>query len=691
MISEDRRSSTVPDEDDTLQSENFDPSKYINDRLKNVRMGDEARKLQSIRTELAGINQASGEMLRNNVFQNFEQFIDAAKEISHVEQEVYQLSALLTEQRSLIESLMQMTTDDKASVHTASSTSTFNSAANTIQSLQMKIDGIAPILNSMKANEKVLLHSEVTLLDPDTKQRRQRSYLVLLPDRLLVATQTHNQPGKFSFESTFNLNSIAAVIVRERESGGDSAGLVLKLLIFPDQIFYRCDTARLKQQWFDAIEAAKRSQLREGGLQRQATIRGRRRTVKEVTGSISGLSPIRDSMVEEDEQEPETDEATLAWLAEVPAELDVCLAHKDLDQAVELIGEWKEYRGKDAAVDTQMALRENQVVKLLSDSVRLPAGAHGGPKAMARARKLLASLGRGTYAVDLYLQRRSTMLRNAYKDVTVTEEPLTHVRALCALYSTAAADVLNDFATEPAHFCQVLQFSSKEMSTLLILVKKHVIEVVPTMKILSRTWTILSKVCDDMTAFGAQVTFEMHRLLSPSVTEALKDNFERLIHTFRLRMEEERWRGTTVESEAALTRLCEEFSDLDLRIDWAISGPTTLHISNHILEASRQAYYLAADLAELRSSPLGVQCDDYIQQVWMELLSCLVGVEQAPESHAYSTNFILTQVLPACQGRYYDEGEEPLTRLLEEQFEELLQFVIPAKGDEEDEEEVASC
>ncbi|KAF8367628.1 exoc-8 [Pristionchus pacificus] len=683
MITEGRRSSTVPDEDDTLQSENFDPSNYINDRLKNVRMGDEARKLQSIRTELAGINQASSEMLRNNVFQNFEQFIDAAKEISHVEQEVYQLSALLTEQRSLIESLMQMTTDDKASVHTASSSSTFNSAANTTQLLLTKIDGIAPILNSMKANEKVVLHSEVTLLDPDTKQRRQRSYLVLLPDRLLVAAQS--QPGKFSFESTFNLNSIAAVNVKDRESGGgDSAGLVLKLLVFPDQRYYRCDTVRLKQQWLDEIETAKRAQLREGGLQRQATIRGRRRTVKEV----AGRSEIRDSMIEE---EPETDEATLAWLAEVPAELDVCLAHKDLDQAVDLIREWKEYRGKDAAVDTQMVLRENQVVKLLSDSVRLPAGAHGGPKAMTRARTLLASLGRGTYAVDLYLQRRSTMLRNAYKDVTVTEEPLTHVRALCALYSTAAADILNDFGTEPAHFCQVLQFCSKEMSTLLTLVRKHVIEVVPTMKILSRTWTILSKVCDDMTAFGAQLTFEMHRLLSPAVAEALEDNFARLIHTFRLRMEEERWRGTTVESEAALARLCEEFSDLDLRIDWAISGPTSLHISNHVLEASRQAYYLAADLAELRSSPLGMQCDDYIQQVWTELLSCLTGVDQAPESHAYSTNFILTQVLPSCQGRYYDEGEEPLTRLLEDQFEELLQFVIPSKGEEEDEDEVASC
>ena len=69
----------------------------------------------------------------------------------------------------------------------------------------------------MKATEKVALHSEATLLDSDTKQKRyetlfqryedagltenryrHRAYLVLLPDKLIIANQNGGNPSKFT-------------------------------------------------------------------------------------------------------------------------------------------------------------------------------------------------------------------------------------------------------------------------------------------------------------------------------------------------------------------------------------------------------------------------------------------------------------------------------------------------------------
>lgn len=44
-------------------------------------------------------------MLKRNVYQNYMQFIETAKEISHLESEMYQLSQLLSEQRSLLSTL----------------------------------------------------------------------------------------------------------------------------------------------------------------------------------------------------------------------------------------------------------------------------------------------------------------------------------------------------------------------------------------------------------------------------------------------------------------------------------------------------------------------------------------------------------------------------------------------------------
>lgn len=63
---------------------------------------DELRQQRSKIQELANNTSAQ---LKRNVYQNYMQFIETAKEISHLESEMYQLSQLLSEQRSLLSTL----------------------------------------------------------------------------------------------------------------------------------------------------------------------------------------------------------------------------------------------------------------------------------------------------------------------------------------------------------------------------------------------------------------------------------------------------------------------------------------------------------------------------------------------------------------------------------------------------------
>lgn len=72
------------------------------------------------------------------------------------------------------------------------------------------------------------------LLDGETKQPLEKNILVLLTDRLLIGSPSGS--GKYSLESTFSLNNVAAVNVKDRESRGAAATeQILKLLIFPEQ------------------------------------------------------------------------------------------------------------------------------------------------------------------------------------------------------------------------------------------------------------------------------------------------------------------------------------------------------------------------------------------------------------------------------------------------------------------------
>lgn len=63
--------------------------------------------------------------------------------VSDLEREIYELSSLLSDQRVLIESLMQMSGEDRSSICTSSSLHTSNAATNPINILMQKMDGIA--------------------------------------------------------------------------------------------------------------------------------------------------------------------------------------------------------------------------------------------------------------------------------------------------------------------------------------------------------------------------------------------------------------------------------------------------------------------------------------------------------------------------------------------------------------------
>ncbi|VDO32644.1 unnamed protein product [Haemonchus placei] len=676
--------------DGALLSDNFSPSDFIRDRLKGVRTGDETKKLHALRTEMNAMNHASQEMLKNNVFQNYQQFIDASKEISHLEQEIYQLSSLLLDQKQLIENLMQMTGDDKSSIQTASSHTASITSITPIQVLMQKMDGIASILNNMRSTDKVLLYGEMMLLDPETKEDIHRAMLVLLTDRLLIGNITPS--GKYSLESTFSLSNLAVVNVKDRESGPAKADQLLKLLVFPEQRYYRCDSARVKKMWLDELERAKRDILHEGILVRQSTIRGKRISVQERAKRAEDTPSKQNSLPETEEGEVNQEE--MAWLQELPAELDDCIAHRDLDQAVELIHEWKQCTTKDPNIDAQMKIRENQIVQLLSDDVRRPGAVHGGPRAMKKARTLLSQLGRGTYAMDLYLRRRSALQRAAVKDIAVSEEPLSYVRQLCTLFSAAVTDVASEFHSQPQYYCQVLQWCSGELSILLSLVRRHVIEVAPAMTVLAFTWGILMKTMDELTSMGVQLTFEVHRLLAPALEAAIETNFNNIMHGVKLRMAEERWRPYVLESDSALTRLVEELSDVGLNIDWTVAADSraAVLLSPHAIHFARVAHSLARDLGPLRRSPARSSCDRCTNELWNEYLRHLSSSICDSTVYAYTATFVLTQVLPLCESVLYqdDEQNDVLTRLLADNYPKLVPYAKDSEEEAiEEEEEVA--
>ena len=62
---------------------------------------------KSLSIYLQTLSESTHSQLKKNVYQNYRQFIDTAKEISFLESEMYQLSHMITDQRNLLSELMQ--------------------------------------------------------------------------------------------------------------------------------------------------------------------------------------------------------------------------------------------------------------------------------------------------------------------------------------------------------------------------------------------------------------------------------------------------------------------------------------------------------------------------------------------------------------------------------------------------------
>ncbi|KAK6106541.1 Vps51/Vps67 family protein [Brugia pahangi] len=652
--------------DDHFSEEDFDAISYVRDQLKGMKSGDETRQLQAFHARLNVANAQSSELVKKSVFLNYKKFIDTAREVSYLEREIYELSSLLSDQRMLIETLMQMTGEDRSSIGTASlHTSSFS--VNPMNVLMQKMDGIASMLNNLPTSDRVIMHGEVVQLDSDNMRPQHNVMLILLSDRLLIG-QPSSGKYRFQLESSHPLNNIAAVNIKDRENG-ETVTSMFKLLIFPGQRFFLAENARIKKEWLDCIENAKRELLHEGSLVRQATIRGKRRHDLSAKMELGNqFMPVAESVAIKSPDES-------AWLNELPAELDDCIAHRDMEHAVELIMEWKSCNTKEATIDAQLILRETQIVQLLSEEVRRPGALHGGPRAIKKAINLLTILGRASQAVDLYLKKRSTVLRTTTRELTMSEEPLSYVRQLSQQFLDVISDVVKEFLMQPEHFSLILHWCSGELSVMLSLIRKHVIEVAPTMAVLAHTWRILMMHCDNLITVGVDLSFEVHRLLAPSLKIAIETNFSNIIESVRLRVSEERWKAYHMESESNVNRFIEEMSDMGLSVDWALSTTqcSSINITQNACHFSRVAFMLARDLAMIRSSHLRYLTDSFMVKLWSEYLNHL---KSAPQSslQQYTSVFVISQLLPLCDAIYDESAPGILSELLQTKFGILLRY-----------------
>lgn len=235
-----------------LSAASFVPEKYVRDISQNYVGGSE---LKSIKKKIQSLSEDTNNHLKKNVYQNYVQFIEAAKEISHLESEMYQLSHLLSEQKSLLSALSSTSIlEDRAhfSLERNDKLDEQEIEEENKQKLAAILEKVENCKEVVEAPDRTLIF-EGDLLEIDATENTALKFvhMYLFNDSLMVTNRNSNSRGlmRYAFESLYELSSLAVVNVRDL----GNIKHAFKLLIFPDTRVFQCSSNASKVNYGSGV------------------------------------------------------------------------------------------------------------------------------------------------------------------------------------------------------------------------------------------------------------------------------------------------------------------------------------------------------------------------------------------------------------------------------------------------------
>ncbi|KAK3522392.1 hypothetical protein QTP86_008935 [Hemibagrus guttatus] len=193
-----------------LESANFDPQNYVK-QLSQQSDGD--RDLQEHRQKIQTLADETAQNLKKNVYKNYRQFIETAKEISYLENKDETAKEMLTAFPKETEEVKQ----------------------RTLTTLLEKVEGCKNIL--------------------ETPGR----YLVYNGDLFEYDADNIRGTIKYKYNALYELESFAVVNVKDNPPMKD----MFKILMFPDSRIFQSENSKIKKEWLEILDETKKTKVKD--------------------------------------------------------------------------------------------------------------------------------------------------------------------------------------------------------------------------------------------------------------------------------------------------------------------------------------------------------------------------------------------------------------------------------------------
>ncbi|NWR89053.1 EXOC8 protein, partial [Furnarius figulus] len=680
-----------------LESGGFAAGEYVK-QLSQQSDGD--RDLQEHRQRIQALSEETAQSLKRNVYQNYRQFIETAREISYLESEMYQLSHILTEQKGIMEAvtqalLLQADRDDPALCARRAAAAAADpflplpakeAAAGeegrqrTLTTLLEKVEGCRDLLPE-SPGKFLVYNGDLVEYDADHMAQIQRVHAFLMNDCLLVATALPSRRGAYRYDALYPLDGLAVVNVKDNPPMKD----MFKLLMFPESRIFQAENAKIKKEWLEVLEETKRSRaLSEKRRLEQEALPRPAPAPPASTNPFDG----EDDGDEEDEQgeEPSAEEEeeivdlSLEWIQELPEDLDVCIAQRDFEGAVDLLDKLNEYLGDKPASQPVKELRARveervrQLTDVLVFELSPDRSLRGGPRATRRAVSQLIRLGQSTKACELFLRNRAAAVHTAIRQLRIEGATLLYIHKLCHVFFTSLLETAREFETDFAGnngcYSAFVVWARSSMRMFVDAFSKQVFDSKESLSTAAECVKVAKEHCKQLSEIGLDLTFIIHALLVKDIKGALQSYKDIIIEATKHRNSEEMWRKMNLMTPEALGKLREEMRSCGVgNFDQYTGDDCWVNLSYTVVAFTKQTMAFLEEALKL-----------YFPELHMVLLESLVEIilvavqhvdyslrcEQDPEKKAFirqNASFLYETVLPVVEKRFEEGVGKPAKQL----------------------------
>ncbi|ORX93838.1 hypothetical protein K493DRAFT_315777 [Basidiobolus meristosporus CBS 931.73] len=497
---------------------NFEAEAYINETLLSVN----EESLRGFYRSLQEAKELSSHNLKDNVYQNYNEFVVISKEISQLESDMLTLKDRLADIRSTTDMLIEGNGADGKDNGSSDKSYIGNDNADVWKTqtaaIWRNVDGAEKLLPHHPSRTLVLECPGIKELQAGTLRHKQNVNLYLCSDVLLIAAQKEGvQASKTRLvaQTCWKLSEIAVTDIRDVSKLKNA----FKVIRPPESFIFCSDTPDMKRDFLKKLK----------------------RTVEELKIEMArevSVSPKK-SLGASVPTKRELSKAEMKRIADVSDELDVHIAQREFEAAVHCSEEARKILRLCTAEGTQMKAVNKRIEDRVANLVSVISHDMMNPM-LTKSQNCanvswLLRLGYPDKAKEAFLGGRSSTIRHRTRQIQLEGDVTRYIKELFLVVFTLIRNTCEWFMAsfrDASMSSALVKWVKEEIEKYAEIFRKQMFHHEQPMQVIADGLNYASEQCKKLREVGVDLSFLIDKIFLPNLVETISNHEKRYLDGF---------------------------------------------------------------------------------------------------------------------------------------------------------------